>query len=78
MHIVVFTVVEIGAGEEAGVTALAGDGTGLALVSMFIMAQEPGLYLVLPQQPASPTWARYLLVQLTTISSPLSSLNPSK
>jgi len=64
--------------EEAGVTALVGDGTGQALASMFTMVQEPGLYLVLPQQPAFPTWVRYQPVQFQAIFSPLSSLNPVK
>jgi hypothetical protein len=77
VHVLVGTVVEIGALEEAGVMALAGDGTGLALVSMFLMVQDLGLCLVLPQQQVSPTWVKYLPVQLTIISSPLSSLNPS-
>lgn len=31
------------------------DGTGLALVSMLIMAPDPGSHFVLLQQPASPT-----------------------
>jgi len=67
--------VEIGAGEEAGVTALDGNGTGMVLISMFLMAQEPGLCLVLPQQPASPTWVRYQPAQFQVIFSPLSSLS---
>ncbi len=71
-------VVEIGAGVEAGVTALAGAGTGLTLVSMFLMVQDPGLCLALPQQPVFPTCVRYLPVPLTTIFSPLSSLNSVK
>ena len=72
------TAVEIGAGEEAGVTALDGVGTGLARVSMCTMAQEHGLCLVLPQQQASPTWVRYLLVQFQITLLPLSSLSPRK
>ena len=78
MQVLVGTVVDLGAGEEAGVTALAGDGTGQALVSMFIMAQELGLCLVLPQQPASPTWVRYQSVQFQAVFSPSSSFNLSK
>ena len=55
MHVLVGTVVDLGAGEEAGVTALAGDGTGWVRVIMCTMAQETGRCLVLPQQQTSPT-----------------------
>ena len=78
MQVLVGTVVGLGEEEEAGVTALAGDGTGQALVSMFIMAPDPGLYLVLPQQPVSPTWVRYLLVQSQDTLIPLSDSSSRK